>query len=311
MTTRRSVPSPDVDVGDIVAVIVAVIVTHRGRGAMLRRCLESVDAAGGVAGVIVVDNSDQPTDTPRGYGPGVTDVVRTPNHGFGAAANRGIEHARSTTAGGASPWIALLNDDIVVTAGWLTPLRAAMQTSHDVGAVQPKLLVAGTRPAVVNSVGVRLDDSGAGVDVGIGEPDGPAWGEAMEIEMFTGGAVLLRDEFLGELSGFDERFFLYYEDVDLALRGAARGWRFLCEPSSVVLHEGSVTTSGLGDDVRRLQDRNRLWIAFRFGSFGGVRRALWLSVRRLRHPPRIAHARGLLEGLLAVPRLLFARARDR
>ena len=302
MNSRPPVSSTDV---------VAVIITHRGQGAMLRRCLESVDAAGGVAGVIVVDNSDRPTDASSGYGPGVTDVVRMPNRGFGAAANRGIERARAAVDPDATLWVAVLNDDVVVTAGWLAPLRAAMATSERVGAVQPKLLFAGTRPALVNSVGVRLDDSGAGVDIGVGEPDGPEWGEVSEIEMFTGGAVLLRDAFLEDLRGFDERYFLYYEDVDLALRGAARGWRFICEPSSVVLHEGSVTTSQLGDEVRRLQDRNRLWIAFRFGSFGSVRSAVWLSVRRLRHPPRAAHARGLLGGLIAAPRLLAERHRDR
>ena len=116
-------------------------------------------------------------------------------------------------------------------------------------------------------------------------------------------------DFLDDVSGFDERYFLYYEDVDVSLRGAERGWTYRCETTSVVNHHGGASTASLGDDLRRLQERNRLWTTIRFGTPGVFGRSLWLSVRRLRHEPRRAHRRGFGEGLRASPRLVRARRR--
>jgi N-acetylglucosaminyl-diphospho-decaprenol L-rhamnosyltransferase len=298
--------------------VVVVIVTHRGPSEMLRRCVASVAEAGGHDAVVVVDNSPpspapsgtQPSQTER-YGSGVSEVVTVPNQGFGAAANAGAARARATAADTGLLAIALLNDDVEVTARWLGPLVDALDADDRVGAVQPKLLLAGDGAPLLNSVGVQLDRHGAGSDIGIGQPDGPAWNTPRDIEIFTGGAVLLRDVFLRDLGGFDERYFLYYEDVDLALRGGERGWRFRCEPSSVVVHAAGSSTGALGDALRHLQDRNRLWVAWRFSSPAAIARALWLSVRRLRHPPRQVHARALWSGLTAAPRLLVERGRAR
>jgi N-acetylglucosaminyl-diphospho-decaprenol L-rhamnosyltransferase len=294
--------------------VVVVIVTHRGPSEMLRRCVDSVARAGGHDDVVVVDNSVAAEAVPaleraEQYGPGVHAVV-VANRGFGAAANAGAAWARATLRDSDDLAIALLNDDVEVSPGWLGPLVGALDDVA-VGAVQPKLLLAGDGPPRLNSVGVRLDRHGAGIDVGIGELDGARWSTARDIEIFTGGAVLLRDAFLRDVGGFDERYFLYYEDVDLALRGAERGWRFRCEPSSVVVHAAGSSTVALGDALRHLQDRNRLWVAFRFSPAPAVARALWLSIRRLRHTPRRAHARALWSGLTAAPRVLVERRRRR
>lgn len=284
-----------------------VITTHLGVGEMLRRCVDSVTQAGGADMVVVVDNSGV-TPSIGAHGGDIDDVVLVQNHGFGAAANAGFR--RVVDRLGPDCGLALLNDDVTVTPRWLEPLVAVLDADGGVGAVQPKLLVAGSRPPVVNSVGVRLDRFGAGIDIGYNAPDGPAWSVAGPIEIFTGGAVLLRASFIEDLDGFDERFFLYYEDVDLSLRGRERGWAFRCAPLSVVAHAGGASAESLGDDVRRLQDRNRLWTAFRFGSARGIVSALWLSIRRLRHHPRRMHRQALLAGMQGAPRRLFERLRS-
>ena len=131
------------------------------------------------------------------------------------------------------------------------------------------------------------------------------------IDSFTGGAVLFRSTFLQATSGFDESYFLYYEDLDLARRGAALGWTYRCVPASVVWHRVSASTKQLGDRARYLQERNRLRFAFRFGDLGTIGRALWLSVRRVRWSPRGAHTRALLAGIGLAPRALLARLRAR
>jgi GT2 family glycosyltransferase len=277
-----------------------VVVTHRGADDMVRACLTSIaDAAGPAVSTIVVDNSDGPAVAGAAYGPGVDEVVRVENRGFGAAANAGIRLARR----GSSAPVAVLNDDIEVSDGWLAPLVRAL--SEDlVGAVQPALLRFGTDR--INSLGVHLDRFAAGSDVGLDTPVAQLDG-CVPIDIFTAGAVLFRPEFLDQTGGFDERYFLYYEDVDLALRGAELGWAYRCEQRSTVRHHGSATTADLGDELVRYRERNRLWTAVRFAPPPTVARAFWLSARRLRHAPQAAHARALAGGLAGAPGALARR----
>ena len=191
------------------------------------------------------------------------------------------------------------------------PLLAALRADETLGAVQPKLLMAGSVPARVNSVGVAIDAAGAGSDIGFGELDGPAFADDRAIESFTGGAVLFRSRFLDDTRGFDESYFLYYEDADLARRGAELGWTYRCVPASVVRHRVSASTVQLGDRARYLQERNRLRFVFRYGDAAMIRRAVWLSVRRVRWRPRWVHARALATGVAVRARRSAGAPRSR
>jgi GT2 family glycosyltransferase len=289
-------------------VFAAVIVTFRPPEGLLLRAVDSVVQGGGVDLVVVVDNGSLAMRVLQDRlaateGCRVEVLVSPGNLGFGAGANVGFR--RCIEAG--AEFIALLNDDLHVDAGWTEPLVAALRADVALGAVQPKLLFAGSNPPRVNSVGVSMDRYGAGHDIGLGEPDGPEFADAGPIDMFTGGAVVFRREFLEATRMFDEHWFLYYEDVDLALRGARLGWRYRCEPSSVVWHHGSASSVSLGDRTRFLQERNRLWALARHGSLAGMGRGLWLSVRRLRHAPRASHARALAAGVAGWPRQWWSR----
>ena len=269
---------------------------------MLQECIASVTGGGDVNRVIVVDNGTH-AEVP----PGVECVRPSRNLGFGGGANAGFRRAAELGATA----IALINDDVVVEPGWLRPLIAALDDDAAIGAVQPKLLMAGSDPARVNSVGVEIDPHGAGHDIGYDEADGPQFEEVRPIAAFTGGAVLFRAAFIDATGGFDDSYFLYYEDLDLARRGSALGWTYLCVPASRVWHRVSASTTKLGERARYLQERNRLRFVFRFGEPAGMARALWLSIRRLRWSPRTVHARALLAGLGSAPRALLARFRAR
>jgi len=286
-------------------VLAVVVLTYDAPAGMLEACVDSVVRAGGADLVVVVDNGTAAAGRLAGRACEVVTTGR--NLGFSGGMNVGIR--RSLAAGADS--IALLNDDAEVDPGWLEHLVAELARDPRLGAVQPKLLVAGTDPPIVNSVGVVLGRDGAGRDVGYGEPDGPAFAAARDIDLFTGGAVLLRAGFLADVGPFDERFFLYYEDVDLALRGAARGWRYRCAPASTVRHRGSTSTARVADLAAYLQERNRLRILFRYRSPADVARGLWLSVRRVRWTPRAVHARALAAGLASAPAACWQRLRAR
>lgn len=283
---------------------------------MIRRCVESIVRADGPRCVLVVDNGSHPEVPVERYGPGVGAVLRVPNAGFGAAVNAGLVRLANRLPSGVQQprYVAVLNDDVEVGAHWLAPLLEELESDDRLGAVQPKLLLAdgghrSDQPSRINSVGVGFDAAGAGSDIGLGEVDGPSWSETSDIEAFTGGAALLRRSFLDDVGGFDERYFLYYEDVDLALRGAERGWRYRCVPASTVVHAPGSSSADMGDRLHYLRERNRIWTTIRFRDAGTNVRSLSLAARRLRHRPRRAHLRALLAGLVAAPRLLLERRR--
>ncbi|MFT3853941.1 MAG: glycosyltransferase family 2 protein [Ilumatobacteraceae bacterium] len=281
-------------------VLAVVVTTYSAPPEMLARCLRSVLDGGGADAVIVVDNGGHAV-----VPDGVELLQPGRNGGFGAAANLGF--GRAVTLGATA--CALLNDDVVVEPGWLDPLVAELRVGERIGAVQPKLLVAGTSPAVVNSLGVAQDRYGQGQDVAIGAPDDPADVAPRDVEMFTAGAVLLAMDFVGEVGGFDERYFMYYEDVDLGRRGAELGWCYRCAPASRVWHEGGVSSASLGGRRAALAERNRLWVLWRFADWRTIAAGVWLAVRRVLHAPRLCHAQGLVAGLAGAPRRLGERRR--
>jgi N-acetylglucosaminyl-diphospho-decaprenol L-rhamnosyltransferase len=272
-------------------VIAAVIVTYQPMGEMLGDCLRSVLVAGEVQRIIVVDNGGGAV-VPAEFADAVELLRPTRNGGFGAGANVGFRRALEAGA----TVVALLNDDLVVDEQWLQPLLAELAGDDRIGAAQPMLLLAGTDPMQINSLGVTIDSTGAGSDIGYGRAD-PDSAEPTDITLFTGGAVAFSAAFLRATNGFDERYFLYYEDVDLGLRGADLGFRYRCVPASRVHHRGSASTAGLGDRLVYLRERNRLWCAFRHQPPMTIVRAVWLSMRRVRWAPRGAHVKALAVGV--------------
>lgn len=277
-------------------VLAAVVVTYSAPAETLDRCVRALANTEDLDRIVVVDTGGSASVASDLTGR--VELHPMENRGYGAAANAG----RGLLVGARA--IALLNDDVVVQHGWLPPLVAALGGDR-VGAVQPVLVAADH--SVVASAGVELDRFGAGTDIGDGAS--PPSGGPREIEIFNGGTVLLDTAFLDDVGGFDERYFLYYEDVDLALRGAERGWTYRLVPASVVEHRRGTTTATMADRTRFYQERNRVWAVIRFAEPSTIRRALWLSVRRLRHQPRAVHRRALVAGSVGAPRRLIERFR--
>jgi GT2 family glycosyltransferase len=279
-------------------VIGAVVVTYNAPVATVGACLAALLAAGGVDACVLVDTGGRAamrtTLDPR------VEYMTMANRGYGAAVNAGCRRLLELGA----DTIAVLNDDIVVRAGWVQELASAL--TDRVGVAQPVLVDGSSGCDVVSSLGVEFDRYGAGVDRGRGAPL-PEPGHTVPVDVFTGGAFAMTAAFVASTGGFDERWFLYYEDADLALRGRALGWQYRLVTGAVVVHAGGVSTSVDPDRTRYLQERNRLWFAARHLDARTVVRAVSLSIRRLRHEPRRAHRRALAAGLAGVP----ARLRDR
>jgi GT2 family glycosyltransferase len=132
---------------------------------------------------------------------------------------------------------------------------------------------AGPAMRVVHSTGVTVTADGFGVDRGWLQPDDGRFDAPDEVFAWCGGAVLLRARYLEEVGRFDESFFLYYEDLDLAWRGRTRGWRYAYVPTSVV-HHVHAASDGIGwVDKERLKERNRITVLRRHAGLATGTRA--------------------------------------
>ncbi len=127
---------------------------------------------------------------------------------------------------------------------------------------------------VVNNAGTVLVDGCLGADRGLYEPDGPAFDVAQDVFAWCGGGVVMPMEYLRDVGVFDERLFLYYEDVELAWRGRRHGWRYRYVPDSVVRHVHTASSVD-GSALKAYYDgRNHLLVALRHAPWSDLRRAI-------------------------------------
>ncbi len=116
----------------------------------------------------------------------------------------------------------------------------------------------GTPVEVINSVGISVLEDGYAADRGWLEQDQGQWDEPRPVEAWSGASVLLRAEHLRQVGRFEERLFLYYEDVDLSLRAARAGWRHVTVPQAVARHVHSATVVAGSPLHQHFSERNRL-----------------------------------------------------
>jgi GT2 family glycosyltransferase len=199
---------------------------------------------------------------------------------------------------------------------------ATRPTWHEVPLDGPPL-------TVVNNVGTDLVRGGYAADRGYLQVDDGQFDEPQDVFAWCGGAVLLRRRYLEQVGLFDERLFLYYEDVELAWRGRRLGWRYRSVPASTVRHLHAATTNE-GSALKRYYDeRNRLLVVARHAPAGVAlrapfryllstasyaRRDILSPLLRGRHPrPLIVRQRirAFVGYLARLAPMLRARRRDR
>jgi len=118
---------------------------------------------------------------------------------------------------------------------------------------------------VVQNAGSEVDGKGVGHNRGFGDVDG-ARRYPVAAQAWCGAAVMLHAEYLRDVGGFDPAYFLYYEDIDLSLRGEELGWSTVYVNDAVVKHRHSDRTVQGTAMVEVLQQRNRLRTVRRHGS---------------------------------------------
>jgi GT2 family glycosyltransferase len=204
--------------------------------------------------IVVVDNgsTDGTVAWMQECHPAVQVIGNGENRGFAAAVNQGIRASDSR-------YIVTLNNDTEPEPGWLAALVAAAENEPTVGMCASKMLFA-DRSAIINSTGICLDRAGIAWDRRGGELDDASEVEPVEVFGPCGGAALYRRAMLDEIGLFDEDFFAYLEDVDLAWRARRAGWRCLFVPTARVFHRHSATSKE-GSPFKSYQlGRNKVWL---------------------------------------------------
>jgi len=170
--------------------------------------------------------------------------------GFTRAVTHGIKECRGE-------WVATLNDDTTVEENAFKALLAAARSAPRVGAVAAQMRFAGRR-TLLNSAGIEVDALGVGTDRLLGQSVEASESETIEVFGASAGAALYKRAMLEDLEGFDETFFAYLEDVDLAWRARMQGWRTLYAPCAVIHHHHSATLKHRSSFKYRLVGRNRV-----------------------------------------------------
>jgi len=282
----------------------AAVVVNYNAGTHLETCVRSLlvdTSAGAPPEVVVIDNdsTDGSADALERAVPDVTVVRAGENLGYTRGANRGIAVTRS-------PVVAVVNPDAEVTPGTAGALLARLDAEPDLGAVGPCVRAPdGSVYPSARSLPSTLDAVGHGV-LGLvrpanaftrryrqldADPERPR-----DVDWLSGSAIWLRRDALDAVGGWDERFFMYMEDVDLCWRLRGAGWRVAYEPAGEVVHVQGLSTSQR--PYRMIVEHHRS-----IGRFAAKR---WHGPRRVLLAPASAYL-AVRAGVVMVAHALAAR----
>jgi len=260
--------------------VLSLIVVSQRRGELLERCLLSARAAlreiDGVGELILILNGAASDERPANEElfEGIDILYEPENIGFAAAVGKGARRA-------GSEWLALLNDDATIEPQALARMLAAGASAADVGSVAAQMRFA-DRPQIINSAGIEVDRLGVAHDRLLGKPLDAGETETTEVFGASGGAALYRRKMLDDIGGFDESFFAYLEDVDVAWRARMKGWRCLYVPGAVVSHHHSATLGHGSTRKYYLVGRNRIRLLAKNADSRLLRRyGLWMLANDL------------------------------
>ena len=232
---------------------VSIVIPVYGKIAYTLACLRSISrhAASVSFEVIVVDDGSADATPQRLAAVGGIRAIRNErNLGFIGSCNAGEAIARGDL-------VLFLNNDTVVTAGWLEALVGCLEQAPQAGLVGAKLVYPDGR---LQEAGGIVFDDGSGWNYGrFDDPDDPRYAFRREVDYCSGAAILLRRDLFQRVGRFDTRYTpAYYEDTDLAFAVRAAGLKVYVEPAATVVHfEGITSGTDTASGTKRYQVVNR------------------------------------------------------
>ncbi|MEW6531398.1 MAG: glycosyltransferase family 2 protein [Thermodesulfobacteriota bacterium] len=234
---------------------VAVLVLNRDGAHFLDACFQSLQKITQPSfDIYLIDNasSDSSVELTRTRYPTVRIIRNETNLGFAGAYDQAIRMLDYE-------YVVLLNNDTVVEKKWLQALFAPVEDDEKVAACTSKIVMMSDH-TVLDHAGGMLTLTGSGLDTGKWSKDQGQYQAAREVGFGCGCSLLLRKSAYLEAGGFDPRYIIYHEDVDLCWRMRMLGYSVVYVPDSVVYHHlGGGTITGMENPWKTyLCQKNRL-----------------------------------------------------
>ncbi|MGQ0679149.1 MAG: glycosyltransferase family 2 protein [Actinomycetota bacterium] len=259
------------------APMVATVIVNFDSGSHLANCLAALGAAQGEGSVelLVVDNAstDGSVDGLAEAHPEVRFVYNARNLGYGSACNIGSRRV-------SAPFLCFLNPDVVPAPGSLLAMAGALVADPKIGVLGPRLnnpdgslypscrVFPGWRVAIGHAIFGLLTPSNRFTrayqlrDMSHSEP--------AEVDWVSGAAMMVRREAFEQVGGFDERYFMYVEDVDLCSRLRRAGWEARYFPAAQMMHH--VAGSSRRTPYRMIFHHHRSLLRYALSRTGGAKR---------------------------------------
>ena len=183
--------------------------------------------------IIVVNNEPEGIGGDLGFSPNAEVIEAKENLGFGRAHNLGVKRARGE-------FILFLNPDTRILPGSIAQMIDIFSLDEKIGVVGP-LLVGESGNAEEEHCGFQKNPfSLVKSKIFRGANN---FAKPLEVDWISGGAMMIRRNLFEKLGGFDEKFFMYFEDVDLCLQAKRKGYRVIVNPKSRIFHKGGQSFS--------------------------------------------------------------------
>ena len=239
---------------------VSVVTPNYNGEKFLKTFLESLNNDRDCIGeVIIIDNgsSDASLDYLKNstFDFPLVLIENKENLGFAPAVNQGILKAKNDL-------IFSINNDTELKKGSIKALMDLISSSDDIFSVQAKMLQYNNKE-LIDDVGDEYNLLAWTKKTGENHHSNE-YEEVKDIFSSCAGAALYKKSVLDEIGLFDDNFFAYMEDVDLAIRSRINGYRNLLCPDAIVYHIGSATSGSRYNEFKvRLAARNNVWVVYK------------------------------------------------
>lgn len=242
----------------------AVVILNWNGSHLLRQFLPGVIQHSPHAEVVVADNAstDDSIEMLRKEFPSVKLIQIDKNLGYAGGYNAALRQIDAE-------YFVLLNSDIEVTQGWLSPVIELMDSDPVIAAVQPKIRAFKKRShfEYAGASGGYVDRFGfpfcRGRIFEVLEEDKGQYNDVCEVFWASGACLFVRASSFNEAGGFDESFFAHMEEIDLCWRMKNLGYKIMVQPASVVFHIGGGTLSKSNWKKTYLNFRNNLELIYK------------------------------------------------
>lgn len=202
------------------------------------------------------DSSDDSVDyfmDNYGKNSNVKIVKNDANHGYSKGNNLGIKQATGD-------YVLICNNDLELDKKLVENLvDSAISNSADL--VVPKLMFL-NKKGYINNAGSSLSPNNEWPvqEIGYDQKDIGQYDKTVEISAFCGACVLIKRSFLREIGLFDNKFFMYFEDVDLSWRGQKKGAKYIYEPTAIAHHAHTGSSKEGSTLFNHFVGRNRMLV---------------------------------------------------